>query len=515
MTVVTDTIRIQMKDHSSMLIESHPAQEQELRDYFSFFVPGHKFMPAFKARRWDGKIKLYSMMTKELHVGLYTHLRKFCSERFYPLEILDSAEYGNPASKNEVDHPALIKEMTSWKMPYEPRDYQYKAITHGIENKRCLLLSPTGSGKSFIIYNLMRWHMPRIHHTRRTLVIVPTTSLVEQMYKDFGDYGMNTEEDCHMIYSGKDKVTEKSVIVSTWQSIYKFPKEWFDQFEVVFGDEVHLFKAASLSTMMSKCTNAQYRYGMTGTLDGTETNKLVLEGLFGPTLKVTTTVALQKTGDLADLDISILLLRYHNDICHFMDGKTYQEEIDWIVRNEARNNFITKLAVDQKGNTLVMFQFVEKHGKVLFELIKNAVSKDRKVFYVSGEVDTADREAIRSIVEKQSDSIIVASLGTFSTGINIKNLHNIVFATPSKSQVKVLQSIGRGLRKSDNGVTTKLYDIADDFHHKSYKNFTLRHSAERVKIYTKEGFKFKIFPIDMKVAQLRSEDKIDEGVDRE
>jgi superfamily II DNA or RNA helicase len=301
-----------------------------------------------------------------------------------------------------------------------------------------------------------------------------------------------------MIYSGKDKVTDKPVIISTWQSIYKFGVEWFEQFDAVFGDEVHLFKAKSLSTMMDKCINARYRFGTTGTLDGTETNKLVLEGLFGPVFTVTSTAQLQKDKQLADLDISILLLRYHNDKCHWMKDKTYQEEIDFIVTNKARNNFITKLTVDQTGNTLVMFQFVEKHGKILFELIKDAVPDDRKVFYVSGEVGAQDREKIRGIVEGEDNSIIVASLGTFSTGINIKNLHNIVFATPSKSQVKVLQSIGRGLRKSDNGVATKLFDIADDFHVDKHKNFTLRHSAERIKIYTKEGFKYSIYPINLK-----------------
>ncbi len=495
-----------MKNHAQLLVSAHPSIDQELREYFAFFVPGYRFMPAFKRRQWDGRIKLYNQVTKELPVGLYTHLRRFCADRFYPMEILDSDEFGIPSAKNDVDHPKLIKQMSSWGMPFEPRDYQYKAITHAIENKRCLLLSPTGSGKSFIIYNLLRF-VKENEKINKTLIIVPTTSLVEQMYKDFSEYGYDVENNCHMIYSGKDKVTDKPVIISTWQSLYRFGTEFFEQFDVVFGDEVHLFKAKSLSTMMDKCVNSQYRFGTTGTLDGTETNKLVLEGLFGPTYKVTTTVALQDSGTLADLDISVLLLRYHNDICHFMDGKTYQEEIDWIVTNDARNNFITKLAVDQEGNTLVMFQFVEKHGKVLFDKIKDSVDEDRKVFYVSGEVGAADRESIRSIVEKQDNAIIVASLGTFSTGINIKNLHNIVFATPSKSQVKVLQSIGRGLRKSDNGETTKLFDIADDFHKKGYKNFTLKHSAERIKIYTKEGFKYKIYPIDMKTAQLKDNDE--------
>jgi len=492
-----NTIRVGMMSHSYLAIDANAAQDQELREFFAFFAPGYQYMPAYKRKVWDGRVKLYNQVTKQMNVGLYHHLRKFCADRFYPLQIIEHEEYGIPSAKDEVDHPSLIKTMTSWQMPFEAYDYQYKAISHGIESMRCLLLSPTGSGKSFIIYNLMRF-VKENKDVSKTLVIVPTTSLVEQMYKDFADYGYDVDENVHMIYSGKDKVTDKPVIISTWQSIYKFGVEWFEQFDAVFGDEVHLFKAKSLSTMMDKCINARYRFGTTGTLDGTETNKLVLEGLFGPVFTVTSTAQLQKDKQLADLDISILLLRYHNDKCHWMKDKTYQEEIDFIVTNKARNNFITKLTVDQTGNTLVMFQFVEKHGKILFELIKDAVPDDRKVFYVSGEVGAQDREKIRGIVEGEDNSIIVASLGTFSTGINIKNLHNIVFATPSKSQVKVLQSIGRGLRKSDNGVATKLFDIADDFHVDKHKNFTLRHSAERIKIYTKEGFKYSIYPINLK-----------------
>lgn len=193
-----------------------------------------------------------------------------------------------------------------------------------------------------------------------------------------------------------------------------------------------------------------------------------------------------------------MLLRYHNDECVRLKGSTYQEELEYIVTNEKRNRFIKNLTLDQKGNTLVLFQFVEKHGKVLYDLIQKESEKDRKVFYVSGEVDASDREQIRGIVEGQKNAIIVASLGTFSTGINIRNLHNIIFASPSKSQVKVLQSIGRGLRKSDDGSTTNLFDISDDLHCRGYRNFTLKHSAERIKIYSREGFKYKVYPLDLK-----------------
>jgi|TARA_B110000879_G_scaffold137742_1_gene179720 superfamily II DNA or RNA helicase len=468
----------------------------ELRDYFSFFVPGHKFMPAFKKRVWDGKIRLFNSITRELNVGLWSHIKKFSADRMYPLQIEDNDEFGHPEKKNVVSHPNLVKYLSTIESPFDVRDYQYDAISHGIENKRAILLSPTGSGKSFIIYNLMRWYMDNF--AENVLIVVPTTSLVEQMYKDFYEYGFDVENNCHRIYSGKDKVTNKRVIISTWQSIYKFPQEFFEQFHCIFGDEVHLFKAKSLSGIMNKARNAEYRFGTTGTLDGTETNKLVLEGLFGPTKRVTATRDLQEKGTLAKIDISVLLLRYHNDICHMMQGKTYQEEIDYIVTHEKRNKFITNLTLDQTGNTLVLFQFVEKHGKILFDMMKDKIAEGRKIFYVSGEVDAKDREQIRGIVESQKDAIIVASMGTFSTGINIRNLNNIVFASPSKSQIRVLQSIGRGLRKSDNGKPTKLFDIADDMHVKSHKNFTLRHSGERIKIYSKEQFPYKIYEVNLK-----------------
>ena len=158
--------------------------------------------------------------------------------------------------------------------------------------------------------------------------------------------------------------------------------------------------------------------------------------------------------------------------------------------------------------SIVTYGISAKKTKVdVIKMINDSSAKLRVEVKLELEECRKDRESIRSIVEKQKDSIIVASLGTFSTGINIKNLHNIVLATPSKSQVKVLQSIGRGLRQSDNGETTKLFDIADDFHKKGYKNFTLKHSAERIKIYTKEGFKYKIYPIDMKTSQLKDDDE--------
>jgi len=484
-----------MKDYAMLqLTECSPHIVTELSEHFTFEVPGAKFMPAVKRRVWDGKIRMLDRTTGQINAGLYWAIKKFAMERGYGSKV-EEGQYDYPYATNKVNHLKTIEWLDSLDMPYKPRDYQYEALTHAIKYRRAILLSPTGSGKSFIIYMLMRWYLENRQAGKKILLIVPTTSLVEQMYSDFKDYGFDVDNNCHRIYSGKDKETDKDIVITTWQSIYKLHPVWFHEFGCIFGDEVHGFKSKSLSSIMNKAVNAEYRFGTTGTLDGTQVHKLVLEGLFGPVHRVTTTHELQQKDTLAKLDIDILLLQYSKEQCKEMEGKTYQEEIDFIVSNERRNKFISNLAVDRNGNTLVLFNLVDRHGKVLRDLIETKLKDGQRLFYVSGETKTSDREQIRNIVEKQKNSIILASLGTFSTGINIKNIHNIIFASPSKSQIRVLQSIGRGLRKSDDGTDTHLFDIADDLHWKSRKNFTLLHSAERIKIYNNEKFPYKITQI--------------------
>ena len=491
-------ITLELINYSMLYVDCDRGIAQELSEYFSFYVPGYKFMPAYRNKVWDGKIRLFNYMTAELNAGLYHYVQKFALERNYTVAISPNQKYGSPSDTYNIHaYPQWIHNEVQTSLPFAPRNYQEEAIKAGLKSKRAILLSPTGSGKSYIIYLLIKYYMDNINNDKKILIIVPTTSLVEQMYSDFEQYGMKVEDLCHKIYSGKDKNTDKRIVISTWQSIYKHPKLWFKKYGMVIGDECHGFKSKSLSSVMNKATEAEYRFGTTGTLDGTQTHRLVLEGLFGPVYKVTTTKQLQDNETLAPLEIKVLLLNYSEGVRKNFGKKTYQEEIDFIIGNPARNRLIRNLALDAQGNTLVLFNRVDAHGKPLFEMINNKVAEGRKVFFVSGEVDTSDREAIRQIVEKQKDAIIVASLGTFSTGINIRNLHNIIFASPSKSQIKVLQSIGRGLRKSDDGRETKLYDVADDLHWKSQRNYTLLHSAERIRIYDKEQFNYKVIKVDI------------------
>jgi superfamily II DNA or RNA helicase len=275
------------------------------------------------------------------------------------------------------------------------------------------------------------------------------------------------------------------------------PKKYFEQFDVVIGDEAHLFKAKSLVSIMSKLEKCKYRFGFTGTLDGSQTNKLVLEGLFGAVKRVTTTADLIDQKHLAEFKIKAIVLSYDDVTRKMVSKMDYQTEIDWIVRNQARNRFIKNLALSLTGNSLLLFQYVEKHGDVLYDMIKKAAD-GRNVYYVAGKTETEDRERIRKIIETEKDAIIVASTGVFSTGINIKNLHNIIFTSPSKSRIKNLQSIGRVLRKSESKDSATLYDIADDLSHKSKQNYTIQHFKERVKIYTEEQFPFKIYSVTLK-----------------
>ena len=460
---------------------------REMSDFFTFKVPGYQFMPAYRNKTWDGEIKLYNIYSEQIYAGLLPYVIKFAKERNYSLSVEDSLR---PA----LDRFNAKKYCESLNLSVggtdiAPHNHQLEAIKHGIERKRCLLLSPTASGKSLMIYSMIRYLLENMN--KKILIIVPTTSLVTQMEHDFADYSSkdhwNAEENCHMVYSGKEKQTEKRVVISTWQSLYKMPKKYFDQFGAVFGDECHLFKAKSLMSLMQKLTDGDYRIGTTGTLDGTQTHKLVIEGLFGPVYKVTTTSNLMEKNLLAQLKIDCILLKYPQELRQEVARAKYQDEINWLVSYQPRNDFICNLTTTLKGNTLVLFQFVEKHGKKLYEQIKEE-ENGRKVFFVHGNTDVDIREEIRQIAEQEENAIIVASFGTFSTGVSIRRLHNIVFASPSKSRIRILQSIGRQLRKSEHKTLAKLYDIGDDLHWKSWKNHTLRHFVERIKIYRSENF---------------------------
>lgn len=544
------SVHISKFDETVIKIDAEQSVLRELWDRFSYFVPNHEFTTAFKNGYWDGKKRLFHVQTRKLAYGLHTLVKEFCDEHEYECIYVDPIDVEHEFSINEFRQMIASLSLTTMDdgkvIDIVPHSYQESAVIHAIQATRSLLLSPTSSGKSLMLYILMRYYFAKTKS--KILVIVPNTTLVRQLFGDFGDYSTkstwNVEANCHLIYDGAEKHTDKRVTITTWQAlavkerlpkelreeyavgktesqVKAFVKKWnaqadyildedyFKQFGTVFGDECHLFSSedpsggGELLEIMNKLVKATYRIGTTGTLKDGKVHHLILEGIFGKVYKTTTTREMIDSGKAADLFIKCLVLQYSDDERKAMKKKTYPEEMEFLQSYLPRNKFIRNLALSLEGNTLVLFEKVEKHGKILHEMIKAHAAEGRKIFYVHGKVATDVRNEVRRITEGETNAIIVASYGTFSTGINIRNINNLVFASPTKAKVRVLQSIGRGLRLSSRKTKVILFDISDDLSHRnktgstSRDNYSLQHFTERVNYYAQEEHKYKLYKIEL------------------
>lgn len=477
---------------------------QELSEYFKFPVEGAKYTPAYKAKMWDGYIRLFNMNTHKIYSGLVRYIREFCRVNNYQL-----VENGHLETNNNIDLSITKDFIDSLQLSSKGsligiRDYQVEAVHKIINNNRAVLLAATSSGKSAIIYSLIRHFLTK---DMKCLILVPNTSLVSQLYSDFQDYSgisqWSVEDNCQKLYSGLDKEFTRKCLITTWQSILamlkskEIGKPFLNQFDMVLFDEAHLSKSKCLIDILECTTNTKYRIGTTGTLDNCTANIMQIEGLLGPVHKVVTTKELIDNNMATQLDITCLLLDYDDETKKTVSKMLYQDEMDFLVTNFNRNKFIANLTKAQKGNTLVLFQYVEKHGKVLYNMIQDRVGNTRKLYFISGEVKPDERERIRLAIEHDVDAIIVASFATCSTGLNIPSIENIIFSSPTKSKIRNLQSIGRGLRLKKGKNICNLYDIGDNLAHKKKKNFTLQHLSERIKQYSAEGFTYKVVNIKL------------------
>jgi superfamily II DNA or RNA helicase len=451
-------------------------------------------MPLYKSGVWDGTIHLINIHKARTYAGLLPDLEKFCQNRDYDFNYFNDDRY-EPISKEDCFQYVNSLNLHSRSKPLEVRDYQYAAIYSALNHRRQTIISPTASGKSLIIYALIR----RLISRENVLLIVPTKSLVVQMYKDFQDYssenGFDVKENTHIIMGGHEKHTDKPITISTWQSIYKQPLSWFNKYGAVIVDECHTVQAKALTSILEKMINTPWRFGFTGSLSNSATHEMMIKAVLGPVTKVATTKELIDGGHLANIKIKAVSLLYPDDLKKEVKKMNYQKEIDFLCGHEPRNKFIRNLALSLKGNTLVLFTRVENHGEILYKMI--SAKRADNVHYVHGGTDVTDRDDVRHIAEASNDAIIIASVGTFSTGINIKRLNNIVFASPTKSVIRVLQSIGRGLRKADDKEFFTLYDIADDLGWKTKINYTYQHFGERLKIYTSENLPYTITEVPL------------------
>ena len=479
-----EIVKAEFRNQSEIKVNCSLAVLQELSDVFSYFIPSAKFHPKYKAKRWDGRIRLVNMRTKTMPYGLLNRLKNYCKFKDYQFESDFEFELAEFTKEDALEF------IEGLKMPFEVRDYQVDAFVHAVSKQRSVLVSPTASGKSAIIYLMMRLFYEM---DRKVLMIVPTVNLVTQMKQDFEDYAVNLEPlPVQEVYAGKSKEVQAPIMISTWQSLQNLDRNFFYNFDTVVVDETHLATGNTLQKILNSCIHADFRVGLTGTLTGEKVHEMLLIGSIGEPKKIISTSELIENQMLSDLKIKCLILN-HKLSSLKMD---YQEEIQYLISHEKRNNYIINLAKKLQGNTLILFNYVENHGLVLFNQIEKEVS-DKNIFFMSGDTKAELRENIRQHVRNHhSDNIILASSGVFSTGVNIPALHNVIFASPTKSQVRVLQSIGRVLRRHDTKETATVYDIADQIYRK--KNcYVYSHFQERYKYYIEEDFDVKYFEVDL------------------
>lgn len=489
---MTLDIIVRKKNENYLQIDCPGAIAYELYDHFSFMVPGAKFMPQYRSGSWDGYVHLFSSREKTLPFGLLMDLMKFAKRNSYSIEF-DRDEFRRIFSDEEIsDYKSRLPELTKYDLS-SFYSYQWEAVEMCLRTNRLLICSPTGSGKSQVIYLLTRFLIE--NNEGNILIVVPTISLTTQLKGDFQSY-VNDEFDVEAnvsLLGGGNKAENKRVLISTWQSLIKQPSSFFGRFAkgALIVDECHLAEAKSITTIVQRLPDTKFKFGFTGTIADAKCSELQLKGLFGPIYQTKTTKELQKEGVLSDLEIRVTKLKYPKiEIDGFWAlSPDYQKEVDWLSKHPSRNEFIANLALSQSPkNTLILYNFIE-HGKNLYDILREG-REESHTYLINGSTPPNERERIRDLTERENGVIIIASSALFSTGVNIRNLTTLIFAHSYKAKIRNLQSIGRSLRIHKDKEKAILYDITDDLSKGRKSNTTLRHMVERVKIYQREGFDY-------------------------
>lgn len=469
-------------------IECEQSIAYELRDFFTFTIPNHRYHPLVKNKIWDGKIRLFNLNTRCIYKGLYNKILDFAKKSGYKV-ILKYKPYNNNINIDDVSN--IFKNING---THKPHSHQVNSLYHCIKYQNVLILSPTASGKSFFIYNLVKFVEP----LGKTLIVVPTTNLVEQLYKDFVDYSKknkwSVEDNCHKIYSGKEKEMDIPVTISTWQSIYKLPESYFSQFNTVLVDEAHTAKANCIKSIMEKSVNAKFRIGCTGSLDDIKTNMWTLEGLFGPITEVITSKELMDDGKIAELKINSILIKH--DLNEEILKSDYHKQTEYFITMEKRNKMIQNVVMSQKGNKLVLFRQVQKHGLPLYKSFKINYP-DNEIYYISGMTPIDEREKIRERLNHTDNAVLIASDGVYSTGMNVPSLNHVFSTYPGKSKIRLLQSIGRVLRKNKDKESATFWDFGDIMKKGKKTNIGFSHYRERQELYMKQKFNIKFHEVKL------------------
>lgn len=494
--MAANTLYIYPVNETHIQLDGDQGMLMDIHEYMSFEVPGAQWTTAYINKMWDGKIRLLDGRSFKIYKGLLPYLEILAEAREWNVDKDPTLIVSN----EKFDAKTFCDSLNLTKVPH---DFQYEAIQRAVDENRATFISPTSSGKSLIIYCLARYYLKRMFDDgKKILVTEPTTRLVKQMLVEWQAYCPSFPIDklVHQIYDGATKETNKPIIISTWQALYEQKAPYFKQYGVIMVDEAHGIKANEMKGLLEKSVSCKYRFGFTGTLDELECNRLVIEGLTGPAIQVAKTKELMKRGIISELTVHCMILKYPDYIREQNKKLKWQGEVDFIVNCRARNDFIANLVAACKpgDNTLILTEYHDKkkHCDILKEVIQRKCP-NKKIIIVHGKTKE-DSEEVRKYMENNTDVVLIATFGVFSTGVSINNIQNLIFATFSKSVIKVLQSLGRGLRLDGKTNTIQAFDIVDDFGNKGLRNHLIKHFFERIKIYLKEGFVYKTHNINIR-----------------
>ena len=471
---------------------------EQLRISLTKRIESWRFNPLVKRGVWDGYVS-YIKDDKWIPAGLWRYVVQICKDYNIQVDI--------KGIRRLIDPDMNAESFESWALDFfkgaeiTPRDYQIETAFNILKYRRCLAELATSAGKTLISFLTVAYMLEK-QKAEKILFIVPNVSLVVQAHEDFHEYNYMNKVDLRIqqIFAGKKIKSNKNVIIGTYQSLVKKDKEYFSQFDAVIVDETHKAKSNSIKTILQKCTNAKYKYGLSGTIpkDGT-LDKLTLMSQTGPVISEVKANFLQNQGHIAKCVVKVIEMQYATDSQRqafqelaqnkYENKDVFQLEQNFVINTPSRLDFISSVIARVPRNSLVLFHRIE-HGKRLYDKLRQ--DSNKRVFYVDGGTDKDIREEYKKKMEAGEEVVIVASYGTFSTGISIKKIHNIFFTESFKSEVIIRQSIGRGLRQHESKDKVLIVDFVDDIRTEEWDNYLFKHGKARQKIYKQEKFDYNI-----------------------
>lgn len=501
--ITPDKKFIQLIDFSEMELE-------QVRHSFKRRISNWRFHPLVKKRVWDGYISFIDKYNR-IPAGLWNELNDICKKFNLKIEIEGLKELID-FDFDEQDFRSWVEEFFGDHPKYKPRDYQIDACIPIMKYRRTISEIATSAGKTLIMFMIFGYLLER-KKSKKMLIIVPNTNLVLQTFEDFEKYN-NGKIKYHlqMIHGGTDKTKQDiDLIIGTYQSLVKRERDWFDGIDAVCVDEAHHAQASSIKKILINCYDSRYAYGLSGTMlqDGS-TEALTVQAYLGPQVNNISANFLIQNKFATAIFVKHVRLNYleHEARVKLEQLRSRKSEIEGskmlelekrlVIENRARFLFVCDFIIRSTKNSLVLFQNVkDQYGRKIYDYIRENTS-DKEVFYVDGGTGIDLREDYINRMEHGENKILIASFGTFSTGISVNNIHNVYFVESYKSERIIRQSVGRGMRLFEGKERVNIIDFVDDFSlTQSSKNYLLKHGEERLKIYTQQGFPFKKYSIQL------------------